>query len=177
MADQFLGEIRAVGFNFAQTGWALCDGQLMAISQNTALFSLLGTNYGGDGKSTFALPNLQGSVAIGTGQGAGLSFYDVGQTGGEDNVTIIQTQMPAHTHTVNAAASRGTSNFPGGNVWATPHYGRATENTYATTGNSSATSPLSPVGVAGGGQPHNNLPPYLVVNYIIALQGIFPARS
>src|SRR5512135_378675 len=117
MTDQFLAEIRIFPFNFAPTGWATCDGQLMAISQNTALFSLLGTTYGGDGKSTFALPNLQGAAPMHAGQGPGLSLRDLGEVGGESNVTLLDSEMPAHTHTAQGLAGAGGQG-PGGNTWA-----------------------------------------------------------
>jgi|SRR5882757_7494647 len=177
--DPFVGEIRLAGFNFAPVGWALCQGQLMPISQNTALFSLLGTYYGGDGRSTFALPNLQGSIAVGMGQGAGLSDYFLGQVGGESTVTLLSSQTPPHSHTlpVSGAAGRVAAPSPSSFLGAT---GRGVQGIYA----SSAQQTANPVNMAptavssiGGSQPHNNMGPYLVVNYIIALQGVFPARS
>ena len=170
MADPFVAEIRMFGFNFAPTGWAQCNGQILPISQNTALFSLLGTTYGGDGKSTFALPNLQGSVPLHPGQGQGLSLYDLGQQGGSEFITLLESEMPSHTHTFSATEEQANENNPGGNapaagvaIWAT------------------ATSPLTPMAFqtlapAGGSLPHNNMMPYLVVNFCIALQGVFPAR-
>jgi len=177
--DPFVGEIRLAGFNFAPLGWALCQGQLMPISQNTALFSLLGTFYGGDGRSTFALPNLQGSIPVGMGQGAGLSAYFLGQVGGESAVTLATQQMPVHSHTlpVSGAAGRVSSPSPSSFLGAT---GRGTKGIYASATqqtSSSATMASSAVGSTGGGQPHNNMGPYLVVNYMIALQGVFPARA
>lgn len=173
MADQFVGEVRLVGFNFAPTGWALCQGQLMAISQNTALFSLLGTFYGGDGKSTFALPNLQGCVALGAGQGPGLSLYDIGETAGEQAVTLLTSEIPAHTHTVMAATSQNQS-VPGGNALG--------QGQLIYVPDSAPLPPLTPMSIqssatAGSGLPHNNMMPYLTLNWIIALQGIFPPRS
>ncbi|MFC6356147.1 phage tail protein [Luethyella okanaganae] len=174
MTDPFVGEIRAVGFNFAPTGWALCNGQLLPISQNTALFSLLGTNYGGNGQTTFALPNLQGASPIGQGQGQGLSSYDLGQQGGSKSVTLLSAEMPSHSHVAQAVAALGTTSTPNQNAWAEPRYGRAAERNYAATSNTTM-HPQS-IGVAGGNLPHNNMPPYLVVNYIIAMQGIFPPR-
>jgi microcystin-dependent protein len=174
MSDQFLGEIRMVGFNFAPTGWAQCNGQIMPLSQNTALFSLLGTQYGGDGKSTFALPNLQGSAPMNQGQGQGLTERYVGETGGEETVTLIQTEMPAHTHVARANGDGPTTSDPANAIWtavdrtAAPPYGPATNLV-----------PMNPMAlsVAGGSMPHNNRQPYLTVNFIIALQGIFPARG
>lgn len=174
MANPFVGEIRAVGFNFAPYGWALCNGQVLPISQNTALFSLLGTYYGGDGKSTFALPNLQGRAPMNQGSGAGLSPRTIGETGGEPTVSLNLSEIPSHNHVVQSAAASNegtpghTSTFGGG--------GRGKEPAYAA---GPGTVPMSApaVGLAGGGNPHNNMPPYLTVNFVIALQGIFPARS
>ena len=175
MSDPFLGEIRQVGFNFTPEGWAQCNGDLMAISQYSALFSLLGTTYGGNGSSTFALPDLRGRFTLARGQGQGLSLYDLGQTGGEEQVTLLTSQMPAHTHGVQASSAPGDRESPAGATWAQPYFGRVPQRVYAGDG---ATTPMSPVasGAAGGGQPHNNMPPYLVVNFIIALQGVFPQR-
>ena len=167
----YVGEILLVTFNFAPKGWAECAGQLMSISQNTALFSLLGTTYGGDGKTNFALPDLRGRSAIGAGQGPGLALYDLGQTGGEETVTLLVSQMPAHTHTVIGSNNVATLAAPGGNLWAA----QSLLNMYGT----SSDSPMAPgaIGMTGGGLPHDNLSPYLTLNYIIALQGIFPPRS
>lgn len=176
MSNQFVAEIRIFAGNFAPTGWALCDGQLMPISQNTALFSLLGTTYGGDGKSTFALPNLQGMAPLQAGQGPGLSLRDLGEQGGEQTVTLLQSEMPAHTHAVRAVGDgQGDVNSPINALWDTAAFQRATLNMY----NSTANATMNPAAFApaGGGLPHNNMPPYLVLNFIIALQGIFPPRS
>lgn len=172
MADQFLAEIRVFGCNFAPSGWAFCDGQLMSISQNTALFSLLGTTYGGDGRTTFALPDLQGASPIHPGQGSGLSPRFLGETGGEETVTLLISELPAHTHTPSCNSGTGDQYGPPGNVWATDAGGN---NEY----NSSGSSAMAPgaVGPAGGNQPHNNLQPYLVLNFCIALLGIFPSRA
>jgi microcystin-dependent protein len=174
--DPFVAEIRIFPFNFAPKGWAFCNGQLMPISQNTALFSLLGTTYGGDGKATFALPNLQGSVPLHTGgnqPGAGLSLYDQGQTGGSETVTLGLAEIPAHTHVVKAESIEpGDVSIPSGSAALAPSDGGTLyQNTPSTQ--------LAPQAVAltGGDQPHNNLMPYLVLNYCIALQGIFPPRS
>ncbi|MHB8635043.1 MAG: phage tail protein [Fimbriimonadaceae bacterium] len=171
--NPFLGEIRTVGFNFAPNGWALCDGQLLSIAQNTALFSLLGTFYGGDGISTFALPNLQGSVAVNAGTGAGLSPYSTGEVGGTTAVTLAENQMPSHVHGIGAVTSATNAVSPVGNV-----PGVSTRPTFA---------PLPSANLhylndgaivqEGSGQSHNNLQPTLVVNFIIALQGIFPSRG
>ncbi len=171
MSDPFVAEIRLFGFNFAPRGWAQCNGQLLPIAQNAALFSLLGTTYGGNGQSTFALPNLEGSVPIGAGQGPGLSLYDLGQTGGAATITLLESEIPFHTHAVNAATT------PLGAVAApspTVGYSRpASGNAYGAAGTQTTMAPatLTP---AGGGLPHNNLQPYCVLNYCIALQGIFP---
>jgi microcystin-dependent protein len=175
VADNFVGEIRAVGFNFAPQGWAFCNGQLLSIAQNTALFSLLGTFYGGDGRSTFALPNLQGMVPINQGNGAGLSPRVIGESGGERTVTLLQTQMPAHRHTAGATTQPGDQLSPAGMVPATPAISRGAR-AYATGDANTSLSP-SALSVTGGGQPHNNMAPFLVLNFVIALQGIFPARS
>ena len=173
MSDQFVAEIRIGGFNFAPKGWATCDGQLLPISQNTALFSLLGTNYGGDGKSTYQLPNFQGCAPMHPGQGPGLTDRLVGETGGSQTVTLLQSEIPAHNHLVRSGALADTEALsPAGT---SP--GGAPTRPYAAAADGSTT--LSPVAItmAGGGGPHNNMPPYLVMNFIIALQGIFPARS
>ncbi len=175
MTSPFVAEIRIFGFNFAPKGWAQCDGQIMSISQNTALFSLLGTTYGGNGTSNFALPNLQGSTPIQAGQGAGLSLRDLGEVGGEQTVTLLETEMPAHTHSVNAASVSASANDPTGDVWAATTIARQGVNTYGTTGG--ATMGFNALNLAGGDQPHNNMMPYITLNFCIALQGVFPARS
>lgn len=177
MSDQFVAEIRIFGFNFAPTGWALCDGQIMPISQNTALFSLLGTSYGGDGKSTFALPNLQGSAPLQQGQGAGLSLYDLGEYGGESSVTLLTSEIPLHNHLPGCLNGAGNITTPAGNVWASAKVGKQAENRYSATPGTSPTMSGTMISTAGGNIPHNNMPPYLVLNFCIALQGIFPARS
>jgi len=178
MADNFVAEIRIVPFNFAPTGWALCDGQLLSISQNTALFSLLGTTYGGDGKTTFALPNLQGSAPLDAGQGPGLSLYNLGETGGESQVTLTVAQMPAHNHAVSGNVGNGDVNNPSGNTWAKSHLGKTSINMYsADNGGSGLLMHPQAFATSGGSLPHNNLPPYLTMNFIIALQGIYPPRA
>ncbi len=176
MSSPFLAEIRIFGFNFAPRGWAACDGQLMPISQNTALFALLGTTYGGDGKTTFALPNLQGNAPLHPGQGPGLSLRDLGETAGVTSVSLIQSEMPVHAHnSLQASSSAGTVQSPANADWATVQVLRQGVNLYSTTtAGSMSPDALSP---AGGDQPHNNMPPYLVLNFCIALQGIFPARN
>ncbi len=179
MSSPFVAEIRIFPFNFAPRGWAFCDGQLLPISQNTALFSLLGTQYGGDGKSNFALPNLQGASAMHTTQYGGNSPFGqffIGQTGGEDYVTLLTSEMPAHTHTAQADADNN-------NAQAVSPSGAVPVNASPTPTFSNSATPqlglMNPamVSVAGGSQPHNNLMPYLVLNYCIAMQGIFPPRS
>ena len=178
MSNPFVAEIRIFGFNFAPKGWAKCDGQLLPISQNTALFSLLGATYGGDGKSTFALPNLQGSAPLQPGQGQGLSLRDLGETGGEQFVTLLDTEMPAHSHAAASANADGTGTVltPSSNVWANAGARRAVVNLYAPSGATALMNPgaLNP---AGGSQPHNNMPPYLTLLFCIAMQGVFPPRS
>jgi microcystin-dependent protein len=177
VTDQFLGEIRIVGFNFAPTGWALCNGQVMPISQNTALFSLLGTNYGGDGRSTFALPNLQAQAPMHWGQGAGLSARSVGESGGSDTVALLAAEMPTHQHAATAVAASGTTNSPGGAAWAEARFGRAADQIYSNSATGAVAMSPNALATAGGGAPHNNMPPYLGMNFIIALQGIFPPRG
>jgi microcystin-dependent protein len=160
-----------VGFNFAPTGFALCQGQLLSISQNTALFSLLGTYYGGDGRTTFGLPNLQGALVVSQGQGPGLSQYSLGQNGGNATVTLLGTQVPSHQHSVLAA--KGSGNNP-----APANQALAQTQVYANAGQGvSAMNAGALGGPYGSGQPHNNMMPYLGLNWIIALQGIFPSRG
>ena len=173
-ADQWVGEIRAVPFNFAPVGWALCDGQLLPISQNTALFSLLGTTYGGNGTSNFALPDLRSRVPVQAGQGQGLSLYDLGQTGGEETVTLLTTEIPAHSHTIVAAPTAARTNNPTQGYFAVPVVAGATRKMYGTAHDTALANDA--VNPTGGNLPHNNLQPFLVLNYIIALQGIFPTR-
>lgn len=172
MSDPFVAEIRLFAGSFAPRGWALCNGQLLPISQNTALFSLLGTTYGGNGVSTFALPDLQGRVPLQQGQGPGLSLYDLGQTGGEEAVTLIQSEMPSHTHVVAASATDGGDRSPANERFAV---GVGGLNQFAATPGGALLAPQA-VSQAGGSQPHNNLQPYLTLTFIIALQGIYPQR-
>jgi microcystin-dependent protein len=173
MADPFVAEIRIFPFNFAPKGWAWCDGQLLPLSQNTALFSLLGTTYGGDGKSNFALPNLQGSSPMHPGQGPGLSLHDLGETGGTETVTLLQSEMPVHTHAMMGAANdpalaklisnqASFSLSQGGGIY-----------------QDSQNAQLAPEAItpSGGDQPHNNMQPYLTMYFNIALQGVFPPRG
>ncbi len=174
MADPFVAEIRIFAGNFAPKGWAMCNGQLLPISQNTALFSLLGTFYGGDGKSTFALPNLQGSVAVGSGQGGGLSEYFLGQSGGAEFVTLIESEMPFHTHAMqDHDLDLGELNAPAANR-SLAQSANSTIYTAAANLTQMAFQTLTP---AGGSLPHNNMMPYLTLNYIIAMQGVFPPRG
>jgi microcystin-dependent protein len=172
MSDQFLAEVRIFPFNFPPTGWAFCNGQLMPISQNTALFALLGTTYGGDGKSTFALPDMLDNAPMQPGQGQGLSLRDLGEMSGVQSVTLIQSEMPSHTHTLSTYNDVGENRIPdpnqslarstGGNVYGnTPPVQQAA---------------FQALSLAGGGLPHNNMQPYLTLNFCIALQGIFPQR-
>jgi microcystin-dependent protein len=175
MSDQFLAEIRIFTGNFAPTGWALCDGQLMPISQNTALFSLLGTSFGGDGRTTFALPNLQGSAPLQAGPGLGLSARAIGETGGEQTVSLLMTEMPAHNHPAQAfSGAAGDQVSPAGNVWSKAQYGRRGLPMYSATGPQTL-NPFA-LSITGASLPHNNLMPYLTLNFIIALVGIFPPR-
>jgi microcystin-dependent protein len=169
MSLPFVAEIRMVPFNFAPTGWASCNGQVMPISQNTALFSLLGTIYGGDGRSTFALPNLQDRSPMFWGQGAGLSLYDIGETGGAASVALAATEIPAHTHTAQGEAAAATTGTPGPDV----RLAQANTSTYGPPDNLVATAAMGAV----GGQPHNNRQPYLGMMFIIALQGVYPPRT
>jgi microcystin-dependent protein len=173
MSNPFVAEIRLFAGNFAPNGWAICDGQLLPISQNTALFSLIGTLYGGDGKSTFALPNFQGVAPLHHGQGPGLSQRDLGETGGEQSVTLLTTEMPAHAHTVQGATLGGVAS-PVSNAWGSARRGLG--NLYSAS--SANNVPMSAFGttVTGGNLPHNNMPPYLCLTFIIALVGVFPAR-
>lgn len=172
MADPFVAEIRIFPFNFAPKGWALCNGQLLPISQNTALFSLLGTTYGGDGKSTFALPDLKGSAAMHPGQGQGLSLRDLGEVAGSETVTLVSPEMPFHTHGLMGQATFGNSTDPTDKVWGRPFGGGSM---YAAAGSVQTMAPQV-VGPAGGDAPHNNMQPYLTFNFCIALQGVFPQR-
>ena len=172
MSNPFLAEIRIFPFNFAPRGWAFCDGQLMPISQNTALFSLFGTYYGGDGKVTFALPDLEGAAPMHPGQGPGLSLRDLGESGGSDTVTLLQSEIPAHSHSLLGSNVLGDTPNPTNNALA------RFVNAYQQTSNSNLVT-MSPQSLspAGGSQPHNNLMPYLTLNFCIALQGIYPSRG
>jgi microcystin-dependent protein len=175
MSNPFVAEIRIFCGNFAPKGWALCNGQLLPISQNTALFSLLGTTYGGDGKSNFALPNLQGSAPMQAGQGPGLSLRDLGETGGEQTVTLLQTEMPAHTHGIQASPTGGITS-PANNTWGGGLKGFPPAYSPSVPASNVQMSPFA-TSISGGNLPHNNMPPFLGLTFIIALQGVFPARS
>jgi microcystin-dependent protein len=172
--DPFVAEIRIFPFNFAPKGWASCDGQLLPISQNTALFSLLGTNYGGDGKSNFALPNMQGNAPMHPGQGPGLSLHDLGETGGSETVTLLESETPSHSHTLGAQnVPLGGVASPAGNVLSRP----ASGNLYGTVSPTIVAMAAEGIAPAGGDQPHNNMQPYLTLNFCIALRGVFPPRT
>ncbi|MCX7571872.1 tail fiber protein [Tumebacillus sp. DT12] len=180
MADAYIGEIRVFAGNFAPKGWALCNGQLMSISQNTALFSILGVQYGGDGKTTFALPNLMGNAPMGQGSGQGLTPRTVGEKVGSSTVTLLTTEMPGHNHAPQAINVQGTTVDPTGSYWSqSVAEGLPGLETQIPLFNPTPDTPMSPVAlnVAGGSQPHNNMQPYLAMNYIICLQGEFPSRG
>lgn len=174
--DPFLGQLLIAGFNFAPRGWALAQGQLMSISQNTALFSLLGTNFGGNGVSTFGLPNLQGAITNGQGSGPGLQSYDMGETGGSPTVTLLASNCPTHNHTAQATVGRGLTPVtnPVGQVFAEAPGGI---NLYSSNGALNSQLNQSTLPPSGNNLPHNNLMPYVCLNWIIALQGVFPARG
>jgi|SRR5882724_2539514 len=170
--DPFVAEIRIFPFNFAPKGWAFCDGQILPLSQNTALFSLLGTTYGGDGKSNFALPDMQGNVPMHPGQGPGLSLHDLGETGGSETVSLLESEIPSHVHSLVASGNDGTERTPNGQLLA----GGVGISAYQIPG---ALTQLSDnaLAPAGGDQPHNNMQPYLTLNFCIALQGVYPPRT
>ncbi len=174
MSQPFLGEIKIFSFNFAPRGWSLCNGQLLPIAQNQALFALLGTTYGGNGTINFALPNFQSRVPIHFGQGPGLPSYVLGQVAGVENVTLLSTQMPQHNHPVACNNAVATAGSPANNFWAQLPAGAA--NRFGPAGNAVAMN-AADIGNAGGNQPHPNMPPFLVLNFCIALQGVFPSRN
>jgi microcystin-dependent protein len=174
MSEKYIGEIRAVAFNFAPTGWAECNGAILSIAQNTALFSLLGTQFGGNGQTTFALPDLRGRVPVGQGQGPGLSSYTIGQQAGTETHILAASQIAPHSHGFKAAAATATTNDPHLGTFATPLLIPRLQTLYSDTTNATAAPEM--IAAAGGSQPHNNLQPYRTVLYIIALTGIFPPR-
>lgn len=166
MSEAFIGEIRMFGGNFPPLGWAFCDGQLLSIAENTALFALIGTTYGGDGQTTFALPDLRGRIPLHQGNG-----YAMGQVGGSETVTLILNQTPAHSHVPTAQSGTGVQSSPTNGVWAASSLNQFTTNSPNVAMNAAA------VGIAGGSQPHDNMMPFLVLSYIIALEGLFPSRN
>lgn len=172
-SEPFIAEIYIGGMNFPPRGYAFCQGQILSIAQNTALFSLLGTTFGGNGQTTFGLPDLRGRVPMGQGQGPGLSPRTLGEIGGSETVTLLSTQIPAHTHALNAVSDPGDASAPAGNYLANTG---ALDKEYKSTG---TVVPMNAgaVGFAGGGQPHANIPPFLVLNFYIAIEGIFPSRN
>jgi len=171
MSTSFVGEVRLVGFNFAPFGWNFCNGALVPISQNETLFNLIGTTYGGDGQQTFGLPNLQGRTAVHQGPLAGGGTYVIGQSGGVESVTIVSSSYPQHTHSLFASGNQGGSNSPGNNVMA------KFNNVYETATPANAMLPATVGSSGGGNQPHNNLQPYQVLNWIISLYGIYPSPN
>lgn len=175
MADAYVGEIRVVPFNFEPRGWAFCDGRILNISQNTALFSLLGTMYGGDGRSTFGLPDLRSRVAVGQGDGFGLTPYAIAEEGGVETVTLTENQIPAHTHSVGASDAVGTTTDPTAGVYASGNVNPRFGKIYGSSANGTAAPEA--FGVVGQNQPHDNRGPSQVLNYIIALEGVFPPRG
>ena len=182
MSDQFVAEIRIFPFNFPPTGWAFCNGQLLPLSQNTALFALLGTTYGGDGKSTFALPDMQGNAPMQPGQGQGLSLRDLGEMSGVESITLLQTEIPIHTHTISASNAEPTTGDPALQLPARGFWDSGSESGQLAFYTPTAGNPpivnmaFQSLALAGGGLPHNNMQPYLTLNFCIALQGIFPQR-
>lgn len=171
-SQPYLGEVAIVAFNFAPQGWATCDGQLLPISENETLFNLIGTTYGGDGQSTFALPDLRGRVPIHQGQGPGLSNYFLAQTGGTETITLSINQIPIHEHTLSGQSALGSSSIPTGGVW-------ASQSRLKVYSSASADTPMNAASVsnAGGSQPHDNKSPFLTLNYIISLFGVFPTQN
>ena len=170
MSQPYIGEIRIAGFNFAPVGWAFCNGQLLSIADNDVLFAVIGTTYGGDGVTTFALPNLQSRVPVHQGTGSTGTPYVIGQNGGAETVTVTPAQLPNHTHAA-ACNPTASSNAPAGNVWSS-----TTGNAYTPAGPGQLLSPVA-IAPTGGNQPHDNLPPLLVANFIISLYGIFPTQN
>jgi microcystin-dependent protein len=176
MATPFIGEIRMFAGNFAPRGNAFCNGQILSIAQNTALFSILGTTYGGNGTTTFGLPNLQSRAPLHMGQGPGLTSRLEGEQGGEETVTLLTTQIPAHTHQASGLAAAGGQTSPAGATWATTGTARNPVPLYAPAPSNTTMNPAA-LALTGGGQPHENMPPFLTINFIIGTQGIFPPRN
>lgn len=184
MAEPFIGTIQAYGFNFAPRGWATCQGQILSIAQNSALFALLGTMYGGNGQTTFGLPDLQGRMPVGQGQGAGLSPHSMGQMAGSENTTLTSLQMPAHTHSLNATTTVGTGTGPNNTSILAGAAGvdETSLNTvkvtmYEPVAAMNTTLAPGSIGAAGGSQPFSIQQPYLTINWSIALEGLFPSRN
>ncbi|WP_019636984.1 phage tail protein [Paenibacillus fonticola] len=180
MADAYTGEIRIFAGDFPPRGWALCNGQLLPIAQNTALYSVLGVQYGGDGKTTFALPNLTGAVPMHQGQGQGLTSRKVGQRVGSETVTLTESQIPAHTHIPQAVNAPGSANTAGSNIWAqSPREGRPGQQTQLPLYDSDSTTNMNPTALSptGSSQPHNNMQPFLALNFIICLNGEYPSKD
>jgi microcystin-dependent protein len=171
MGEPFVGEIRMVGFNFPPVGWAFCDGQLLPISENDVLFTLIGTTYGGDGQTTFALPDLQGRMPIHQGQGPGTSNYTIGEKAGVETVTLTTNQIPAHTHPPLAQTQAGNQPSPQNNVWASSSLNQFQPPSANTAMNTQLIS------ATGGSQPHDNMMPFLTISFIISLFGVFPSQS
>ena len=169
--EPYIGQISMAGFNFPPRGWALCNGQLLSIAQNTALYSLLGTAFGGNGQTTFGLPDLRGRVPVHQGQGPGLSPRSMGEIAGEQSHTLITSEMPMHNHLVNVTSGDSTAKTPSGNV-----PGGTASPIYAAAPNGNTMNPQT-LSIAGGSQPHNNMQPYTCINFIIAMEGIFPSRN
>jgi microcystin-dependent protein len=174
-SDAFLGEINLFAGNFAPVGWAMCDGTILSISSNTALFSLLGTTYGGNGTTTFALPDMRGRAPVHFGQGPGLGSRPQGSMAGVESATLNAAQMPGHNHLIGCSGTPGTTNNPNGQMWSASSVGA---KNYATPGNTGPLTTMAPGALAstGGGGPHNNMQPSLTLNYIIAVQGVYPSR-
>jgi len=166
MSDPYVGEIRMAGFNFAPVGWSFCNGQLLPISEYVALYNLIGTTYGGDGQQTFALPDLQCRIPFHQG-----SSFILGQLSGTENVTLTTSQLPIHTHSLAASSAAGAQTSPAGGLWA-----QSTLDQFSTEANSHTMDP-SAIVATGGSQPHDNMPPFLVINFIISLYGIFPSQN
>ena len=171
MSDPFLGEIRLVGFNFAPRGWAKCDGQLLSIADNDALFALIGTTYGGDGQSTFALPDFRSRMPIHQGTGSSGTNYTMGESSGTETVTLIVNQIPTHTHPAQAQSGGGNQPGPEGNVWSS-----SSLNQYNSSAADSNMNPLT-ITPSGGSQPHDNMMPFLTITFVTSLEGIFPTRN